>query len=106
MGGPPSGEDVMGGRWIGMAAALAVGLVWAAEARRITVTASKPDLLYSQKDPDCNELSKTPDAALPFYITRLRVTPPSGVSPADVRYEWQPPSAGALAADQDLGPDR
>jgi len=89
---------------IGLAYVLAAAGV--VEAARITVTASRSDLLYSQTEkPDCSALSKVADAQLPFYAVRLRATPPAGRT-AD-RYQWSLPSpeVGVLAADEDLGPD-
>ena len=41
----------------------------------VTLTASRTSMLYSSSaGPDCSELSKAMDAALPFNVTRLRVT--------------------------------
>jgi hypothetical protein len=96
----------MSGRTIGVA--LAVGMVFASPAlsARITVTASKTQLLYSQSaSPDANELSKVADAQLPLFVVRLTATPPPGVPPDQVRFQWKSPApdAGLLAADVDLG---
>jgi hypothetical protein len=98
----------MGGRWI-VAAAL-VGLVAAsrAGAARLAVTASRPEVLYSSGAANsCSDLSKvTDDAALPFYIVRLKAAAPAGVPADQVRYEWSfpKPALGMLLADADLGP--
>lgn len=92
---------------VGVLLALVVGVGAPAEARRLTVTPSRSDVLYAQsQSPDCADLSKTTDDALPLHVVRLRATPPVGVPADEVRYEWQlpAPSVGVLAADEDLGP--
>src|SRR5262249_35087723 len=45
-------------------------------------------------------------ALLPLNIVRLSATLPPGTSTDGVRFEWQLPPQGVLAADQDLGPDQ
>ena len=80
-----------------------VGLPRAASGQ-IGLNASRTSMLYAaQANPDCSMLSKTDDAALPFYVARLRVVgAPAGGS---VRYHWSMKKAdkGLLAADLDLG---
>jgi hypothetical protein len=80
-----------------------VGLPRAASGQ-IGLTASRSSMLYAaQANPDCSMLSKTDDAALPFYVARLRVVgAPAGGS---VRYHWSMKKSdkGLLAADLDLG---
>ena len=93
---------------IGVLLVLVLGVGATADAKRVTVTPSRADLLYAQtQSPDCTELSKAADGALPLYVVRIRATPPVGVPPSEVRYEWQlpVPNVGAFAADLDLGPD-
>ena len=80
-----------------------VGLPRAASGQ-IGLNASRTSMHYAaQANPDCSMLSKTDDAALPFYVARLRVVgAPAGGS---VRYHWSMKKAdkGLLAADLDLG---
>jgi len=80
-------------------------MVGVVHARRLTVTASNTELLNaSDTDADCSELFKTPDTALPLYITRLRATHPS--LPAEsLRFQWSLPGVGTLIADDDIPAD-
>ncbi len=80
-----------------------------AEAARLTVTASRSEILYAQTaEPDCTDLANRglpgkPD--LPLHVVRLSVEQP--VTDGSVRYQWSEPApaVGVFAADLDLGPD-
>ena len=101
---------MMSGRRIVAGALVGLLVVSCAEAARLGVTASRPELLYSSStgNPSCSNLSKiTDDSLLPFNIVRLKATAPAGVPVDQVRFEWSfpKPALGMLLADTDLGPD-
>lgn len=83
-----------------------VGMVAAnvARAARLTVNASRTETLNAGNGTAvCSDLSKTPDANLPFHIVRLEATPPANAT-GPVRYEWSlpNPNVGMLVADEDI----
>jgi hypothetical protein len=73
----------------------------------VTLTVSRPELLYSQSaDPDCSALHGLDDPDLPFNVVRLTANVDGGPFPKGLAYHWSIPKAaeGLLAADLDLGP--
>jgi hypothetical protein len=84
---------------------VATGLASSAARAAVTLTASRPDVLYSADgDPKCSELSQLADDKLPLNVIRLRATVDNATGP--VRYHWSipHPQMGILAADLNLGP--
>lgn len=95
------------GGWVAAASVAMVVLASGPAAGRVTVTASRAELLNSgQGDTDCAVLFPQDDAALPVNVTRLRATVDETPA-APLRFEWSlpPGAAGLLLADQDIPPD-
>src|SRR5262245_37493990 len=97
-----------GGRWLGVLTLLTLQVcAGAARAAKLSVAASRSEMLYAQaQDADCTALSTTPSSALPLYISRITASAPLGVSPDQIRFQWDLPEKGVFLADQNLGPDQ
>ncbi len=95
------------GGWVAAASVAMVVLASGQAAGRVTVTASRVELLNSgDGDTDCSALFPQDDAALPLNVTRLRATVDETAA-GPVRFEWSLPAgaAGLLLADQNIPPD-